>query len=336
MSPSQNTSFVFGTGAGNQQFDFSSPAPATEPVSLPPPASSSTGPYLPPSSGNYVTLAQYEIVESRYEQAEGRYQDVLKRLDILEAETTRAAEAEKVLKLGAKSMEKAYKSLQQTYTAAEGKIKALEIQNQDLGKKLGVCKAALQASQQQHKATSAALEGALGRESKAVLLAAATAEAAAAAIAPRPLPPRPVLGFAALTTIDLPPVAAAPTPAPAAPTLGFAAITSVELAPVAAPTPSSPPPTLVLAPVVPAETVDVAAQTEGSPPSQKGGNWQQILLLLLLCVRFCGWMLVGSPAGGEPLGYGGAFGQGDGVVARAHAWALGVLVASTGGVQVLL
>ena len=71
-SSSTNNSFVFGAGA-NGEFEFSAgfgnpfSASATAPApAAPPPADRESLPATP--SGGYVTLAQYELIEKRYEE----------------------------------------------------------------------------------------------------------------------------------------------------------------------------------------------------------------------------------------------------------------------------
>jgi hypothetical protein len=68
--------------------------------------------------------------------------------------------------------------------------------------------------------------------------------------------------------------------------------------------------------------------------SQTVVNWHLCVLWLLICGWTAAWLVSGLPAGGEPLGFGGAGVLGDGFVVRVHAGVFALLVDWSGGLEV--
>jgi hypothetical protein len=322
---SNNNTFPFGAGA-NTSFEFAAKAAPGNPFTATTPAAPERSAGLPPPGDQYVTLAQYETIESRYE-------DVLKRLEILEAEAKGHEATKKMLKIGSQNLERAYQGLQATHQTAETRLKSLQCDLQDLNKKFEICKAALQISQDQHKATANDLKAALKREEDA-------ASTPAPVSAPPSATPAPVLGFAPIVSEHLAPVAISPPPRPA---LSMVPVLSVSVEPVSPP-PPPPSPVLALAPIM---AVDLAPVSPPSPPTiisipdtvwlaQTVVNWHLCVLWLLISGWTAAWLVSGLPAGGEPLGFGGAAVLGDGFVARVHAGVFGLLVDLSGGLEVFV
>ena len=359
MSSSSTNAFVFGAGS-NGDFDFSSGCenPFTTAA-----AAAETAP--PGPKAGYVTLAQYDLVEKRYE-------DLMRRVEMLEIEAAGHVAANEMLKNGSSNLERAYVSLQGTHQRAEETVKSLQMEVQGLTKKFEIANAALKMSQEQHKATSRDLEAALKRkEEAATALPAPSASAPSMAfapimsvesapVAPSP-PPRPTLSFSGISSVsvatappsapalsfspimavDVEPIAASsPPPPPPPPALAFSSIVSVDTAPVAASAPApvaapalslSPIVAVDLEPVVPAPVRSVSV--EQVILGQTMVKWHLVVILLLLSGWAAAWLVSGAPVGGEPLGFGDMGGLGDGLVARTHAIVFGLLVIWTGGVE---
>ncbi|KIW04701.1 uncharacterized protein PV09_04435 [Verruconis gallopava] len=321
---SSNT-FQFGKSAKFEfnmpgKFESAFPIPAQAPETKQQPSQPPLAVTANYPGNQYVTLAQYEDLE--------------KRLEALTTEVEKEKCLRDMVRKSATNMEQAYQGLQNTHQAAVDRIKELEIALQDSNKRLEICKAALENSQAQYKATAKDLQACQAK-----------LEAAEASVDAKvhefkvKLENELVEEHFQNLMMDLDKEVSIASPSTTPPPL------------------SSQPTNLALAtPITVAETVPTADKrylrlelekedvvvkydqllrnTATLLRGQRMANWTMIIFLALMSMHVAAWLTSPSPAGPGAFGFGWI--AEDSALSRLHAWALTYLVEATGGLRVYL
>jgi hypothetical protein len=289
-------------------------------------------------SQDYVAWTQYSLLEERYN-------DLVKHLDVLEAERAAEKISTDIIKNRASNMEKAYSDLVASSKADQIQIRTLEKSNNDLEKKFLIAKAALQNSQELYKASTVDLCRIQNK------LDAAESELAIQIVAVDTL------------TMDLDlemnkrlhehkVQVESDLVAEYSENL-YAAIDFVEavtLDQAAEPVVTTDPPSIDHNELKYLHKQNLQLKLDYNDLlckyqqltnrinalwlGQTMGNRHLLVLFFFFCAWAASFLLSGNPAGLGALGYGGF--DGDGWVTRSHASVLGALVDATGGVKVYL